>query len=109
MTKKKMSKGEEMTYKNSLDNMLTSLQETWQANQRLIKDTIKELERKVITVEKRVKGVKTSLKTETSYMTKVVAKSQATRKGLQKFLDDIDPEVLDKIKRIGEIMNEGYY
>jgi len=102
-----MIEGEKKHYDNSLKNMLSSLHKTYEENQQIIKLKIDDLDSRLDRIDAHIKGIKTMLNNETEYLRGTINDAIATRYSLKEVIEDLDPDVIDKIKKITEIIIYG--
>jgi len=103
----KMNEGEKRTYDNSLKNMLASLHKSYDENQSLLKTKIESLDSHINRIESHIKGIKTRLSNETEYLRDTTKEAIDVRASLENIIEDIDGDILSKIKKISEIITYG--
>lgn len=102
-----MSEGEKKYYDSSVENMLNALHKTYEENQKLINLKINDLDSHIDRIEAHIKGIKTRLSNETDYLRSTIRNAIRVRNTLENVIEDLDPDIIEKIKKISEILIYG--
>ena len=102
-----MNKGEKKNYDNSLKNLINTLHQTYEENQKIIKTRIEGLDSHLGRIESNINGLKTRIKNETDYLRGTIREAIAARSSLKEIIEDIDPDIIEKIKKITQIITYG--